>query len=1117
MKNTMKRAGLSKGLTDAMKTAAFFSVLSLAVELVYSQAAGYAQCGGPNWTGARTCVSGYVCQYQNPYYSQCVPGTTTTSVPTTLTTTTKTSTTTSTTSKPNTSTTSSSKTSPTVTSTVQSSCTAAFTPITASAAFAALNPGWNLGNTLDAVPDEGSWNNPAVIAGTFSAVKAEGFNSVRIPVTWAYHFVSSSPSWTVNTTWMDRVETVVDQALATGMYVILNVHHDSWTWADVSASGANLTMIEEKFSALWFQIGRRMRCKSSKLIFEPINEPPGTTQDHANEINKLNTLFLAAVNQAGGYNPQRVVTLSGLQMNSVYTEQWFTKPTTYTTQPWGFQFHYYSPYTFIFDAWGGTTWGSDADKATLTEDFQLFAGNFTGIPTLIGEWQATPLFTEPAARWKYTDYFVKTAKSFGFAHILWDNGLDFLNRATNTWDDPISMSILFNAAKGVSNSLADSTTDLLTTSQNSSANLFHKVGDAVIAQSVPYLLNGNTLSSIKTSAGTTLATTSYSISSAGVLTFTQAYLATLYSSTTAPGIKATLTLTFSAGSLSQLQIVQWATPTLSQTSFSKQSTTDLTIPINYAGLPQVAAVKALNADGSYMVSGDAWTVYLGPLQQARWTYGSWTSSSAGLTIPVAGLTAISSTGQTNILTLEYNRPFTKKKRVRYTHAGRENSSKLSGRKSSRLTPFIVGNFHSSRYEKFRKCAINTFLETGLPWLETASPISIEEFVQRRNKLAVALEIDGTDAFIVEPGYTFQYYANISQMDREAWEPEERPFLMIIMLRFDTNSSQTVAKTTFLAPNFEEGRVRMLGMLFEEDLSIVTWEEHWNPYSTLLDSWHMAEGRDHIPTKPKVMVDKEMRDFIQRGLGENEFEVLGLAGSVKRVRQTKTVGEVNIMRAVNTGTVEALRDMRKCMVLGLTENEVMNGLDSTMGAGKMEPFFDIVLFDENAAMPHGGPDGSKVLEKETLVLIDVGAHLYGYSSDIYIAARDVIADADYEKAFTHRVGHGIGIKAHESPYLNEGNFEEKLHAGIAFTHEPGVYLKVRCGVRHEDVFLVKEDGETDILTGSRKLEKLLSEARSKRLRYAVQACRLSPQGIWHKDTEHARSAASDGLNNVQDDI
>lgn len=71
---------------------------------------------------------------------------------------------------------------------------------------------------------------------------------------------------------MSRVETVVDQALATGLYVVLNVHHDSWVWADVTVAGTNITAIEERFAALWGQIGERFKCKSSKLIFEAINE-----------------------------------------------------------------------------------------------------------------------------------------------------------------------------------------------------------------------------------------------------------------------------------------------------------------------------------------------------------------------------------------------------------------------------------------------------------------------------------------------------------------------------------------------------------------------------------------------------------------------------------------------------------------------------------------------------------------------------------------------------------------------------------------------------------------------------------------------------------------------------
>lgn len=63
-----------------------------------------------------------------------------------------------------------------------------------------------------------------------------------------------------------------------------------------------------------------------------------------------------------------------------------------------------------------------------------------------------------------------------------------------------------------------------------------------------------------------------------------------------------------------------------------------------------------------------------------------------------------------------------------------------------------------------------------------------------------------------------------------------------------------------------------------------------------------------------MVDEEMRDFIQRGLTEDGgFDVVGLRDGkkVEAVRQTKSDEEIAILRAVNTGTVEAVRQMRKC--------------------------------------------------------------------------------------------------------------------------------------------------------------------------------------------------------------
>lgn len=89
-----------------------------------------------------------------------------------------------------------------------------------------------------------------------------------------------------------------------------------------------------------------------------------------------------------------------------------------------------------------------------------------------------------------------------------------------------------------------------------------------------------------------------------------------------------------------------------------------------------------------------------------------------------------------------------------------------------------------------------------------------------------------------------------------------------------------------------------------------------------------------------------------------------------------------------------------------------------------------------------------------------------AASVDVAARKVITDAGYGEAFTHRVGHGIGIKAHESPYLNKGNLNVTLKAGMTFTSEPGVYLVGKFGVRHEDILLVKDDGEPEILSGVR---------------------------------------------------
>ncbi|KAF2264350.1 endoglucanase D precursor [Lojkania enalia] len=536
----------------------------------------------------------------------------------------------------------------------RATCSETFTSISAADFVAAMNPGWNVGNTLDAVEDEGDWNNPPVIGGTFDDIKAAGFKGIRLPVTWAYHFTSQSPDWTVDPVWLQRVSDVVDMITSRGFYAIVNVHHDSWNWFDYTQPSANVTQIEERFYKLWYQIGTKLACKGSQVAFEPINEPPGTTAEHGAELNKLNNVFLQAINDAGGFNAQRVVTLVGSGEDGIKTSQWFKKPDSKFKNPWAIQYHYYSPYDFIFSAWGKTTWGSAEDKALLDTDLASVRGNFTDIPLIIGEWAASPVATETAARWKYFDFFLRTAAKYNTATILWDNGADFLNRATHQWRDTVALNIMKNAVKGTPNALPESTTDGSATSQSSSAYIYHKLNTAVTDVSLPFQLNGNTLQSIRlTSTGKALAKGSdYSISGSNI-TFKSPFLSTILTPGSPIGSLANLTLSFSAGADLLANVLQYTTPTLRSTSSALPATSsDLHIPITWPGANRPATVKATKSDGTYLV--DDWTQWLGPLQQGRMTYsGQWDWDGESVILRSTVLDAVRASGKSTTFMIEF--------------------------------------------------------------------------------------------------------------------------------------------------------------------------------------------------------------------------------------------------------------------------------------------------------------------------------------------------------------------------------------------------------------------------------------------------------------------------------
>src|SRR5690349_15598642 len=94
-----------------------------------------------------------------------------------------------------------------------------------------MGAGWNLGNSLEAsangIPSETAWNNPTVTQALIDRVRAAGFKTIRIPVAYLGH-IGSGPGYTVNPSWLSRIQEVVDYAYNRGMYVLINMHGDGY-------------------------------------------------------------------------------------------------------------------------------------------------------------------------------------------------------------------------------------------------------------------------------------------------------------------------------------------------------------------------------------------------------------------------------------------------------------------------------------------------------------------------------------------------------------------------------------------------------------------------------------------------------------------------------------------------------------------------------------------------------------------------------------------------------------------------------------------------------------------------------------------------------------------------
>ncbi|MFC5471206.1 cellulase family glycosylhydrolase [Cohnella suwonensis] len=438
-----------------------------------------------------------------------------------------------------------------------------------------MGAGWNLGNTLDAIPTEGSWNKP-VTARTFDHIKAGGFQSVRIPVTWTHH-IGPAPDYLVDPVWMDRVSDVVDMALEREFYVVLNVHHDSWEWANLS-DPSNLEEKHRKLQVLWKQIADRFNNRSERLMFETLNEPQGSTSEDAEQYNLMNKNILKVIRSTGGHNKERLVILPGLNTNIERTINGFKNPDP-ADKNLIMTVHNYDPWGFVSKWYGITNWNNRNYFDQLFGQLDAFSRNI-GLPVIIGEYGTLALGTvENHSKWIYTDSFVRAAHKYGMATMLWDIGFDLFDRENETWIYPILKDTILYASKGISNSFVDK------------AALYIKDGTEITDQVLQLELNGNQLEGVY-NGGVELSEGADYVLSGSTLTLKKEYVSSYIQHL---DVGDQLRFKFTNGADQLLDLIKYKTPELAITEVTIDkgaATEDLKIPTTFNGTT-LATVTAL--------------------------------------------------------------------------------------------------------------------------------------------------------------------------------------------------------------------------------------------------------------------------------------------------------------------------------------------------------------------------------------------------------------------------------------------------------------------------------------------------------------------------------------------
>lgn len=391
----------------------------------------------------------------------------------------------------------------------------------------AMGSGWNLGNTFDgfdAGGDQGeeSWGNPRVTRELIRTIKDRGFDSIRIPFTTTMRIGDESTNYLIDEVFLNRYEEVVNWALEEDLYVMVNVHHDSWEWLANWDGDPNSSEFQ-KFESIWIQLAERFKDYDERLMFESINEPQFWQTDEAAALFAINEVFYTIVREFGGNNLSRMLILPTIHtdFSQDKLDALYQQITNFEDENIIATIHYYSEW--VYSANLGKTrfdevlWDNQTPRTSLVEAFDRVYDTYTanGIGVTVGEYgllgyDKSDYANNLGETLKFIEFINYYADQKDINLMLWDNG-QHLNRWTYEWNNPLFGAMIKNSMSTRSSYAAGLDTIFISDEEL----------DRPI--SIPLILNGNELTAIYNGQEQLIEEQDYTYESE-TITLTQSYI-----------------------------------------------------------------------------------------------------------------------------------------------------------------------------------------------------------------------------------------------------------------------------------------------------------------------------------------------------------------------------------------------------------------------------------------------------------------------------------------------------------------------------------------------------------------------------------------------------------------